>query len=386
MIPLSNLFLSHPVDRITTMQIASIDEAITWLEKATSDLEPELMSAEATKHLLASYAKAEKLAAYGKTMLARKIDDASSVAQATGTSMGKAKATVEAATVLAETDATRDAFRRGELSLDQATEISRAEQKSPGSATELLSVAHRETFQVLRDKARKIVLEAEQHRGLAQRQHEARRANSHTDELGMIHIHLAFEPHLGTPIVNRAETEAGRLYRAAKKEDRTERFEAHLADAYASLLSGVTTTKPSRRPELVVLVSHEVATRGWTDVREGEVCTIPGIGPIAPETAKKIAGDAFLNGVFCDGKDLRQFKRWTRNIPIEVLIALELGEPPAFDGIRCTDCGNRFRTEADHVEPHVHGHPASTANLEPRCWSCHPQDRTRPQGRQADAS
>jgi HNH endonuclease len=353
------------------MQTASIDEAITWLEKANADLEPELLSAEATKHLLASYAKAEKLAAYGKTMLANKLDDAFAIAHASGTSMGKAKAIVDAGKTLSDTDEVREAFKNGDISLDQATEISRAEQKSPGSASELLSVAHRETFQVLRDKARKVVLEAEQHRGLAQRQHDARRANSHTDELGMIHIHLALEPHVGVPIVTRAETEAGRLYRAAKKEDRIEPFEAHLADAYAGLLSGSTTTTRSRRPEVVVLVSHEVATRGWTDIRTGEVCRIPGVGPISPQVAKNIAQDAFLNGVFCDGKDLRQFKRWTRNIPVEVLIALELGEPPAFDGVVCTDCGNRFRTENDHVQPRVAHGPTSTANLKPRCWSCH---------------
>ena len=62
---------------------------------------------------------------------------------------------------------------------------------------------------------------------------------------------------------------------------------------------------------------------------------------------------AFLNGVFYDGVDLRHFKRWSRDPSVEVRIALELGEPPEFDGVLCTDCGNRFRTEFDHVEPHV---------------------------------
>ena len=98
-----------------------------------------------------------------------------------------------------------------------------------------------------------------------------------------------------------------------------------------------------------MLVSHEVARRGWTDVREGEVCKIPGVGPVAPEVATEIARDAFLSGVFFDGTDLRTFARWSRTIPIEVAIALELGEPPEFDGVRCVDCGNRFRVEFDHV-------------------------------------
>jgi 5-methylcytosine-specific restriction endonuclease McrA len=98
---------------------------------------------------------------------------------------------------------------------------------------------------------------------------------------------------------------------------------------------------------------------------------IPGVGPLSPKIARKIASDAFLTGVFYDGVDLRHLRRWTRNIPIEVLIALELGDPPDFDGVSCTDCGKRFSTENDHVEPHAVQGPASTANLVPRCWSCH---------------
>jgi len=186
----------------------------------------------------------------------------------------------------------------------------------------------------------------------------------------MIHINLALEPHIGTPIVNRAEAEASRLYRKANKDGTIEPFERHLADAYAALLAGAGTGK-SRRPELVVLVSHGVVKRGWKDVKEGEVCKIPGIAPVPPEVARDIGRDAFLTGVFYDGTDLRHTKRWSRTPPVEVLLALELGEPPDFDGIKCTDCGNRFRIENDHVEPHVAHGPASTGNLKPRCRPCH---------------
>jgi hypothetical protein len=60
----------------------------------------------------------------------------------------------------------------------------------------------------------------------------------------------------------------------------------------------------------------------------------PGVGPVAPAVAKAIDTDAFLNAVVYDGKDLRHFERWTRNIPIEVHLALDLGEPPDFDGAK----------------------------------------------------
>jgi hypothetical protein len=188
----------------------------------------------------------------------------------------------------------------------------------------------------------------------------------------MVHIHLALEPHIGTPIVARAESEAARLARAAKSAGVAEPFECHAADAYAKALSGRGAVKGAPKlPELVVVVSHEIVKRGWTEVRKGEVCKIPGVGPVSPQVAREIAKDAFLNGVFYDGKDLRHFARWTRNIPVEVATALESGPPPKFDGVACVDCGNRFRTEFDHVQPHVARGPSSNGNLRPRCWSCH---------------
>ena len=352
------------------MEVGYVDEAIELLEKANADLEPELLTAATARKLLEAYARAEKLATFGLAALARKCDDASEVARVTGTSLGKAKAVVTTGKVMASSDDLGAALQQGDISLDQAAEIAQAEESCPGAAAELVAVAQEAPLHVLRDKARKTKLEAEQRRGLAERQRAARSARSYSDELGMVHVHLALEPHVGTPIVARAEAEAQRLGRAAKKDGTQESFERHLADAYAAMLSGAGTGR-AKRPELVILVSHEVATRGWRDVRETEVCKIPGVGPVSPRVAKEIASDAFLSGVFYDGTDLRQLKRWSRSIPIEVAIALELGAPRGFDGVVCVDCGNRFRTEFDHVEPRTTGGPSSNGNLKPRCWGCH---------------
>jgi hypothetical protein len=349
---------------IGAMGVDAIAEAVTWLEKANADLEPELLSAGDTCNQLALYARAEKLAAYGKTVLATKLDDPAAVARATGVSMGKAKATVDTGTALGDADEVRDAFKGGDISLDQAGEIARAEQARPGSAAELLAVAQDEAFHVLKEKARKVVLEAEQHSGLAARQHAARSDRSHSDGLGMVHFHVAWEPHIGTPIVNRAEAEAARLYRTAKKEDRPEPFERCLADAYASLLAGGATTR-ARRPELVVLVSHEVTQRGWTDVREGETCKIPGVDPVAPEVARKIAADAFLTGVLFDGTDVRHMRRWTRYIPAEIFLALQLGKPRSSTASDASTAATGFETKTITSNPAMRTAPPRPATSIP---------------------
>ena len=226
--------------------------------------------------------------------------------------MVKAKETVATGKVLDDSAELGAALQHGDISLDQASEIAKAEESSPGTAANLVAVATKEPFHVLVDSARKTRLEP---------------------------------------------------------------FERHLADGYATLLSGSGKGRATR-PELVVLVSHEVVKRGWQDLRAGEVCKIPGVGPVSPQVAKEIARDAFLNGVFYDGKDLRHFVRYSKHIPVEIAVALELGDPPDFDGVTCVDCGNRFRTEFDHVEPRSARGPTSNPNLSPRCWSCH-QDKTK---------
>ena len=363
------------------MTTSPLGQAAELVEKVNADLQPELLTAAMARDLLGEYARLEKLAAFGVASLARKVQDAAQIARVTGTSMGRAKAAVTTGKALEKSDDLNLALQQGAISLDQAAEIASAEESAPGAAAGLLAVAAAEPFHVLKEKSRKAKLDAEQHRDLFARQRAARSARSYSDDLGMVHVHLELEPHVGTPIVARAEAEAQRL---ARKDDKNskEPFERYLADAYAALLAGNGKGR-AKRPELVILVSHEVAKRGWKDVKKGEVCKIPGVGPVSPRVAKEIAEDAFLSGVFYDGKDLRHFKRWTRSIPAEVAIALELGKPPDFDGVKCVDCGNRFRPEFDHVQPYGEGGPTSLPNTDPRCGPCHliKTERDRREGR-----
>jgi hypothetical protein len=223
------------------MEFGILDEAAALVEKANSNLDPELVRVEEARTLLDAYAKVERLASYGRAVLARRVDAAAAVARAMGTSMGQAKKAVETGAVLVDAPTVGDALARGVVSLDQANEIAKAEQARPGSAGDLLTVAKEESFHVLREKARKVRLEAEQSRGLGERQNEARSARSYSDELGMVNIHLCLQPHVGTPIVNRADAEADRLYRAAKSNGEAEPFERHL-----SLLCQATARRGSR--------------------------------------------------------------------------------------------------------------------------------------------
>ena len=347
-----------------------LDQAIELLEKANAFLEPELLDSAGARALLERYARARKLADFGVAAVARKVDDAQVVSRATGTPVGQAKATIDLGNNLKAAPELGDALQSGAVSAEQAREIACAEASKPGVVHELVRVANEEPFHVFKDAARKVKLEAEQHNGLASRQHAARSARHYSDDLGMTHIHLALEPLAATPIVNRAEADAERLYKKAKKETgQTEAFECYLADAFLAMFQGKGTGRASR-PELVVLVDYETIRGGWKLTPNG-VSKIPGVGPVDPMDVRSLAEDAFINAVLRDGKDLRHFKRFGRHVPPEIKVALELGKAPDFDGPSCSECGNRFRPERDHLEPVVARGPTAYTNLDWKCDPCH---------------
>lgn len=348
-----------------------LGSAIALLEKANAALEPELLDSAGAREALAAYAQIRRLADFGIAALARKLDDAATVARTTGTPIGSARATIDLGKNLEAAPELAVALQTGAVSAEQAKEIASAEASAPGVVDELVKTANSEPFHAFKDRARAIKLQAEQHNGLSAKQRAARSARHYSDELGMTHIHLTLEPLVATPIVNRAEADAERLYRNTKKESRgtPEPFERYLADALVDMLRGNGKGRTTR-PELVVLVDYETIKNGW-EVTPAGISKIPGVGPVDPKDARAVAQDALINIVIREGEDLRHFKRFGRYVPPEINIALELGQAPVFNGPVCADCGNRFRPERDHIEPVASDGPTALTNIEPRCHPCH---------------
>ncbi len=351
------------------MGTGQLDQAMRLVEEANRNLDAERCTRVEAARLLALYSRIERLVTYGKAAIAVRLGDAQELARVSGTSVGAARRAIDTGRRMAESPHLAEAARSGSVSMDQAEVIARTAEVAPESVESLVSVARSESFQVLQDTARTLRLEAEDRATLGERQHAARRLRHWVGEMGMIHIDAALEPHVGVPIVSRLEAEARRIARS-NGNGGTEPFERHLADALPRITNGEEGSRRGRT-EMVVLVSHEITQRGWSDVRAGEHCKIPGIGPIDPEVAKGIAQDAFLNALFFDGSDLRHFRRWTRNIPPPIRVALQLGEPPEFDGHRCIDCGRRYDLEIDHLQALADGGSTSVANTGGRCPSCH---------------
>ena len=62
-----------------------------------------------------------------------------------------------------------------------------------------------------------------------------------------------------------------------------------------------------------------------------------------------------------------------RNLKAELLTPLELGAPPDFEGITCSElgCDRRYGLEWDHVDPVANRGTTSKDNLDPKCGPHH---------------
>jgi hypothetical protein len=303
------------------------------------------------------------------------------LARATGTSTVEAKAALETARALEALPDTRAAVEAGELSLAQAREVAVTEAECPGSEAEFLAVAKGESLKILKERARRRRLEAIDPEELHGAQHRARSFRHWRTELGMVAFAGALPPEVGFPLVNRLDAETDRLLRQARREGRHEPREAHAADALVQLTQGSGKGK-ARSPDLVIVCDLWAYRRGHA--HPDEPCHIVGGGPVPLSLVRELSPDAFLKAVLHNGVQIETVAHFGRHINAELRTALELGGPPGFNGITCSDaaCDRRYHLEWDHVNPRANGGPTTYENLEPRCWPHHQEktDRDRKAG------
>ena len=189
-------------------------------------------------------------------------------------------------------------------------------------------------------------------------------------------------PEVGVPFVTRLEREAQRVRSAAKRSGETvERFEAYAADAFAEMIRPTRTPEKATRRDADVVFVCDLRAYRRGHAHDGEQCHIVGGGPIPVGVVREMSADAFLKVVLHDSVNIHTVKHVGRHIPAELRTALELGAPPDFDGVTCSEegCDRRYGLEWDHVDPVANGGETSFENLDPKCephhWDKTEQDR-----------
>ena len=371
------------------------------LRTAVADLDPERLSGADAARLLETFAELERLASAGKLLSARRVESsnvwrrsghrsaAAHVAEVAGTGIGPALTTLETARHLGSLPATDDAVRRGRLSESQVKEIAGAAILHPESEQALVDAAGQQPMSVLKLRCRRVRAAGQDPRSTYEAVRRSRYFRNWVEDSGAVRFDARLTPDEGARLLASVEAEAARLSAAARRAGVDEPRRALAADALVGLAvrpigcrERPATRTGARGPAPRSDRDDGAAYHLWPDVavggrprpgrprgagprhvEGGELCEIPGVGPIPVEVARRLAVDSILHVLVTDGVDVTAVARAGRTIPAALRRALSERDP----GCVVPGCDATERLEIDHLVPFADGGEASLANLARLC-------------------
>lgn len=115
------------------------------------------------------------------------------------------------------------------------------------------------------------------------------------------------------------------------------------------------------RAMIHVRIDHTALRRGH--VVDGEICEIPGIGPIPVTTATMLAADSIINILLTDGVDVTRIAHTGRTITAHQRTALRERSTTC----EVPGCDTRTNLEIDHNDPWALSKNTSLDNLNLLC-------------------
>jgi hypothetical protein len=355
---------------------ASLDTARSSLHTVASDFSAGSLSLEAATRVVDQLGAITRVVDGMLGQAARRVaelsddDGCAAVGRLLGVSGGAVRASVATAKQLDGLAATDAAVRAGQLSATEAKLIAGAATLNPDAEEHLLRVA-KQGLVPLRDAcvaARAAIEDPKKRRA---RQHRERSFRSWTDHDGMWAGSFRYPPELGARLKAVIDRQTQQIFRDHQAGTEHEPHDAYAADAVAQFILDPTADKPATAVTVHVLVGHETPRSG--ELVSGEVCEIPGVGPVDVNWAREQLGSAFLTAIITKGKDILTVAHLGRHVPAEVMTALLVS------GRECDaeGCDHRGYLERDHVHEHAKGGPTSYTNL---CWLCYRHHRLKTSG------
>ncbi len=289
----------------------------------------------------------------------------------------EAQSVVVLANQLQHLPVTTAALLSGDLSGTQAVEVARGAIVAPNAETQLINLSRHATVRDLRDATSRVVAaatdEAERHRQV----HKSRFLKSWTDLDGSFNLKARMTVANGALVMAALKPIQDEIFKAARKSGAHERPEAYAADAVMALCEkasasdsgvGASRTKTTRSNAVMnIRVDIDALKRGHTE--HGEVCEIPGVGPIPVASATEYLGEAFLKLLVVDGVEIKTVAHMGRAIPAPLRTAVEERDRVC----QVPTCDMTVGLEIDHIKPFSEGGAASFENLVRLCKRHHLQ-------------
>jgi len=353
--------------------LSELRAAVGCLRKSLVGVDARSLSAEQAAEVIGVLTETERMAAAAKMAAVRVVERsklwrsqghrtaAHWMAAATGVPVGQAVGMVETARRLEHLPATTQAFASGELSEAQVREVAAAAVADPGSEAQLVTEARSCSVTSLKERCRQVraaAVDAEEaYRGL----HRSRSSRHWTDVEGAFRLQVSLTPDDGATLLAAMEPYRARIFSQARAEGRRESSEAYAADALVALAQDRLGQGAGPKATVHVRVDHGALVRGHAV--NGEVCEIPGIGPIPVSVARRMASDSILKAFVSDGIDVRAVTHVGRTVSAKVRTALEARDPVCV----VPGCDVRQGLEIDHRIPFAEGGPTTLDNLSRLC-------------------
>jgi hypothetical protein len=342
------------------MKLAVFERALRDFKGELSEFEPALISTGDAARLFGVLNALERTIVGAKTLVAGRAaqsgtwreeghrSPASWVAETTGTGPGQAESLLEESERLEGLPETTAALKRGELSAAQLKEIAAAAAENPASEGVLIDAARQSSLKGLKDECRRVkaraMSEAEA-RARYERIHRNRSLLMWTDQDGVGRVEAKLTPDCMARFVTAIQSEANAIFSESRRSGQQESPMAYAADALVALVTGTgtagsggTRSSSSRgsqsnsngkgggsRASTATTMMHlrvDLAALRRGELKNGEVCELPGVGPVPLATAVNEIGNAILKVIISDGVDVVSVTHMGRAIPAHVLSAL----------------------------------------------------------------
>jgi 5-methylcytosine-specific restriction endonuclease McrA len=356
------------------MMYSDLQRIASKLRQQLSGFEPERTSGPDAARLLEAFVAIEKLAAAGKLLAARRVESsnvwrkdghrsaADMMARQTGTGLGSAINTLQTARQLGSLPGTEDALREGRLSEAQTREIAGAAIHKPDAEDELVEAAGQQTMNNLKLRCRRVRATADDGTSRYEKIRRGRYLRHWTDNEGAVRFDARMTPDEGAKLVAVVKSETARLAAEGRRCGRHESTAAYAADALVGLAAPSPVDRSTAPSTMVhVRVDHEALLRGHLE--PGEICEIPGIGPIPVAAARRLAEDSILNVLVTNGVDVTTVAHAGRTIPASIRRAIIERDPQCV----VPGCDVSEGLEIDHVIPVNERGPTKLDNLARLC-------------------
>ena len=389
----------------------AIERAIDVMAAFVADFEPGRYSSADAAFLVDLFVRAERLCNAGKTLAANRVAESNRpfeeghrsaahwLAGVSGESVGEAMDVLRLGQALEDQPGVDDAYRQGELSRARAKLVSGAVKVNPQSEGEILEGAKHDSLRQLKERCLRAKAQGRSAAGATEAYEAIRKSRycrTWTDPDGAFRLDARLTPDAGAGLLVSLSSESNRIFERSRKSGLHESRDAYCADSLVALVTGRGSAKgphdgPSggdrsddgraagaeavtecRAPDPTAMVHLRVdlAALRRGSVGKGEVCEIPGVGPVPLETARSLMGDAITKVVIANGVDVTTICNLGRSIPAALKSALIERDPTCV----VPTCDVAHGLEFDHWRtPFVDGGTVSLDNLARLCGHHHYQ-------------